>query len=96
MNYWWDPGSGLGLFLMGIPEECAEERKTMEEQKKTKKKDPTIAALSRINNILQPLTPEQRKQKLYYGRAVQILPEDFEHPSKLMQARVTMVRETSN
>uniref|UniRef100_A0A7S3H2P1 non-specific serine/threonine protein kinase n=1 Tax=Spumella elongata TaxID=89044 RepID=A0A7S3H2P1_9STRA len=37
------------------------------------------------------LTPEQRKQKLYYGRAVQILPEDFEHPSKLMQARVTMV-----
>lgn len=68
-QYWWDPGYGLGLFLMGILEECAEERKTMEEQKKTKKKDPTIAALSRINNILQPLTPEQRKAVLAFLQA---------------------------
>ena len=34
----------------------------------------------------------EREDNLFYGRAVQILQEDFEPPSKLMQARITMVR----
>jgi len=71
----WDPGSGLGPFLMGIPKECPEERKTMNEEVKPKKqKDPTIAALSKINNILQPLTQDQRKAVLAFLHASQPSP----------------------
>lgn len=38
------------------------------------------------------LTAAEREDNLFYGRAVQILQGDFEPPSKLMQARITMVR----
>lgn len=45
-----------------------------EEVKPKKQKDPTISALSKINNILQPLTQDQRKAVLAFLHASQPSP----------------------